>query len=59
MSKERKVIDSIGIMHDRDSLTFVDLLTFVERNKNLKGELERSSELSDHEYVVWEFVVYE
>ncbi len=59
MSGTRKVIDSIGIMHDRDDLSFSDLEKFVTDNKGTNGVLERSSKLSDHEYVVWELVVYE
>lgn len=57
MSQVKKVVASIGIMHDRDSLSIEDLREFVEKTKGLKGQLERNSEASDHEYVVWDFVV--
>ncbi len=59
MTNERKVIDAIGIMIDRNSLTFEDLKDFVSSNKDVRGVLELNHELSDHEYKVWELVVYE
>jgi hypothetical protein len=60
MDKKRTVVDSIGIMHDRDSLSLDELRNFVERTKNVKnGVLERNSSCSDHEYVTWDLVVYE
>lgn len=60
MDKKRIVVDSIGIMHDRDSLTLDELRSFVDRTKNVKnGVLERNSSCSDHEYVTWDLVIYE
>lgn len=59
MQKSRKVLDSIGIMIDRDSLTIEELYEFAMKNKDVKGALELNQSLSDHEYKVWELVSYE
>lgn len=59
MAQTRKVVDTLGIMIDRDSLTMQDLQAFVAKNKDVKGVLELNQSLSDHEYKTWEYVVYE
>lgn len=58
MSQTRTVVDSIGIMHDRDGLSIEELRNFVKNTEGLTGVLERNDSCSDHEYVTFDFVVY-
>jgi len=59
MSKSRTVVDSIGIMHDRDGLSIEELRIFVKNTEGLSGVIERNDSQSDHEYVTFDFVIYE